>query len=118
MLTIFFIIIFIAELIIFEKIISVIRNCTKSVQQINNQVEEIKPILTKHITSAKSGVGNITKGVFSVSKFLTRRKMQALIAITKGALALVLFLILKKMPNKKILTAVDLIYAITNIAKA
>lgn len=118
MLTVFFIVIFIAELIIFEKIISVIKNCTKSVQKINNQVEEIKPVITKHLTTAKSGVNSVTKGVSSASKFLTKRKMQVLIALTKGAVALILFLILKKMPNKKVLTAVDLIYAISNLANA
>ena len=99
MLTIFFIIVFIAELIVAGKVISVLKECSATVCSINNQVTE-------------------TKSAGLMTKFLEKRRRDAIIALTKGVAGIVIFLLIKKYPNKRLLSVVDVIFSLDNLLKA
>lgn len=117
MLILFFTIVFIAELIVAGKIISVLNNVRASVNDVNNQVTEAKPVISDGMRVAKNGVSTVTKGLGNLSSYISGKKKEALKIAVKGLVALVLLLFLRKLPHKKVLTAVDILFAIGNILK-
>ena len=117
MLTIFFIIVFIAELIVAAKVISILKNASASVCSINNQVTETKASLEKSMHSVSSGVKSAAKGAGFLTKFLEKRRRDAIIALSKGVLGIVIFLLIRKYPNKRLLSVVDVIYSLDNLLK-
>ena len=94
MLTIFFIIVFIAELIVAGKVISVLKECSATVCSINNQVTETKSAVSKSVQSVSSGVKSAAKTAGLMTKFLEKRRRDAIIALTKGVAGIVIFLLI------------------------
>lgn len=118
MLTLFFTIVFLAELIVAGKIVSVIKQADANVCAINTQVCEIKPQLKKGMQSAASGVKAAANGVGLVNKFIDKRKRELYISLIKGILSIVIFIMIKKYPHKRCLTIVDVLFTFDNILKA
>lgn len=118
MLTIFFIIVFIAELIVAGKVISALKECSATVCSINNQVTETKSAVSKSVQSVSSGVKSAAKTAGLMTKFLEKRRRDAIIALTKGVAGIVIFLLIKKYPNKRLLSVVDVIFSLDNLLKA
>lgn len=117
MLILFFTIVFIAELIVAGKIISIINQARASVNQANLSLEESKPMIKKGIIAAKNGVTTVTKGVSGVSMFFASKKKEAFKFLIKGIAALVLLIFLKKLPHKKVLSMIDILFALDSFIK-
>ena len=117
MLILFFTIVFIAELIVVGKIVSILKQASCTIKEINEQVLETKPVISNSLNAAKNGVTTVTKGVGSISTFIEGKKKDAFKIVVKGAVALVILLFLRKLPHKKVLTAVDILFAIGNLLK-
>jgi len=117
MLILFFTIVFIAELIVAEKAISWIKQKNLVVCEINQQITEIKPLIDKGVISAKNGVCSLTNGMCAVSKFILSKKREGIKILTKIVFAGIMLIVLKKMPNKKILTVVDVLFTFANLLK-
>lgn len=117
MLTIFFIIVFIAELIVAGKVISVLKDADAKVCEINNQVTEAKPVVVSGLNSVSSGVKSAAKGVETATKFLEKKRREAIVGLTKAVVGIVVFLLIKKYPHKRLLTAVDAVYSLDNLLR-
>ena len=118
MLTIFFVIVFIAELIVAEKVISTLKKTSAAVCEINDQVSEIKPVVASSMRSVSSGVNSAAKGVGAFTKFLEKKRKFAIVSLTKAVLGIVIFLAIKKFPHKKMLSVVDVFFALGKLIKA
>lgn len=117
MFILFFTIVFIAELIVVAKLISVLKQADATVLEINSQVNETKPQISQGMTCAKEGVKVVTKGVGALATFVESKKKESFKIAVKLILSIVLLLLLKKFPNKKLLTVVDVLFALSNILK-
>ena len=117
MLTIFFVIVFIAELIVAGKVISVLKDADAKVCEINDQVTEAKPVVVSSMNSVSAGVKSAAKGVDTAVKFLEKKRRSAIISLTKAVAGIVIFLLIKKYPHKRLLTAVDAIYSLDSLLK-
>lgn len=117
MLILFFTIVFIAELIVAGKVISVLKQASSSVQNISAQFDETKPAITNGITAAQKGVFAMSKGLDSFSVFVDGKKKEAFKYLIKGIIAVVLLVFLKNLPHKKVLSAVDVLFALSNLIK-
>ena len=115
--TIFFIIVFIAELIVAAKVISVLKGVSANVACINNQVVATRAAIGKSMHSVSSGVKSAAKGAGVLTKFLEKRRRDAIISLSKGVLGIVIFLLIRKYPNKRLLSVVDVIYSLDNLLK-
>ena len=117
MLIIFFTIVFIAELIVIAKILSLLKRANDSICEINSQVIEVKPIIKKGLSDAKKGVSGMTSGVDGFSTFVKKKKKDIIIFAIKGTVAIILIFALKKFPNKRCLKFVDNLISIGNFLK-
>ena len=118
MLTLFFTIVFIAELIVAGKVISVIKQADGTVCEINSQVSELKPQICKNLEGLSKSVEAATKGVGTINQFLDKKKRDLYISLLKGILGLVVFVLLKKYPHKRWLSVVDLVFTFDSLLKA
>ena len=117
MLILFFTIVFIAELIVVGKIVSILKQTSNTIKEINNQVIEIKPIILNNLGTTKKGVSTVTKSVGNISSFVEGKKKDAFKFVVKGIVAIVVLLFLRKLPHKKVLTVIDILFAINNLLK-
>ena len=117
MLILFFTIVFIAELIVVGKVISVIKQASSSVNEFGARLEEVKPAITSGVVTVKNGVSSVTKGLGAFSLFVENKKNEVFKYLVKGILALVLLVFLKKLPHKKVLSFVDILFALNNLLK-
>ena len=117
MLILFFTIVFIAELIVAGKVISILKQVSVSVNEISNQLDEVKPTITQGVVAAKNGVAVVTKGVNGISSFVESKQKEVFKCLVKGIVALVLLVFLRKLPHKKVLSVVDVLFAIGNLLK-
>lgn len=117
MLIIFFTIVFIAELIVIAKIISLLKKANNTICEINSQLKEVKPLIKKGIADAKNGVSGITSGIGGFSKFIDKKKKDILKILLKGGIVLIVFIAFKKFPNKRILTAFDWAFTLGKLFK-
>ena len=118
MLTVFFIIVFIAEIIVAGKVISVLKDTSSKICEINSQVLEAKSAVKQSMKSVGSGVKSAAKGVGFATKFLEKRRRLAIISLSKAVLGIVIFLLIRKYPHNRILSVVDVIYSFDNLLKA
>ena len=117
MLILFFTIVFIAELIVAGKVISILKQASSSLNEINVQIDEAKSAITKGVVAAKNGVATVTKGVSGFSAFLAGKQKEVFKYLVKGIIAIVLLVFLRKLPHKKVLSVVDVLFAIGNLLK-
>ena len=118
MLTIFFVIVFIAELIVAEKIISTLKKTSATVCEINDQVSEIKPVVASSMHGVSSGVNSAAKGVETLTKFLEDKRRSLIVSLIKAALGIAVFLMIKKYPHKKWLSLVDVFFALGKLIRS
>lgn len=118
MLILFFTIVFIAELIVGAKIVSVIKDANNTVSEINTQVVHLRPLIADGMRGANAGVKSAAKSVGFMTKFLETKKRAVIISLVKGFVGIVIFLMIKKYPNKRILSIIDMIYTVDNIMSA
>lgn len=114
MLTLFFTIIFLAELIVANWIIFNIIKLDKHVKEINIQITEYQPILRRSIQKVN---GKLTKSLNSLNCFVTfiaDKKQECKELCSKNILSSLLCIILK-LPFKQILSALEVILAIKKI---
>lgn len=116
MLTIFFTIIFIAELIVASRIISFIADADKAVCTINQKVLEFQPVMQTNIRKAKSVISLILSSLDYFVTFIAEKKDDCTNALKKNILTSVLFLVLK-IPGKRIFTIVDILLTLKNLVK-
>ncbi len=114
MLTLFFTIIFIAELIVAGWIISGIIKLDKIVLSKNQEVLNFQPILKDQLQKTKSIIDIAGLSLDYFVTFIAEQKENCVILIKKNIIASILFLILK-IPGKQIFTIVDLIFAVKKI---
>ena len=117
MLTVFFVIVFIAELIVAGKVISVIKDTSSKICDINRQVTEVKSAVKQSLKSVGKGVKSAAKGVGFMTKFLEKKRRTAIISLAKAVLGIVIFLLIRKYPHKRILSVVDVVYSLDNLLK-
>ena len=117
MLILFFTIVFIAELIVTAKVVSILKQTSSSINEVTEQLVQTKPAITEGLSAAKKGVSTVTKGVGSISTFIEGKKKDAFKFAIKGVLALVLLIFLRKLPHKKVMTTIDVLFAIGNLLK-
>ncbi len=106
MLTIFFTITFIAELIIAGWIISVILKLDKIVCTTNQQVTDYRPILQENLTKTKAGVNKTLTALTKFVTFINEKKCECKDAFEKNIITSILCIILK-LPFKKIISALE-----------
>ena len=111
----FFVIVFIAQLIVTAKIISVLTQASAAVCNINNQVTELRPVVVSGLSSASGGVKSAAKGVGFVTKFLEKRKRAVLVSVIKCILGITIFMLIKKFPHKRYLSFIDVIFNFENL---
>lgn len=117
MLILFFTIVFIAELIVTAKVVSILKQTSCSINEITEQLVQTKPTITEGLSTAKKGVSSVTKSVGSISTFIEGKKKDAFKIVVKGILALALLIFLRKLPHKKVMTTVDVLFALSNLLK-
>lgn len=110
MFVLFFTIVFIAELIVVAKVISVLQKCDSQVQEFNNQIIQINPEFKKGVEGAQKAVTSLTGGVGLFNKFIDKKKYELIRLAAKAALAVLFVIVIKKIPNKKLLTVIDMVF--------
>lgn len=110
MLTIFFTIIFIAELIIACWVISVIQKLDRKVCEMNQKVLDFQPVLKERICKFQIAVNTVLLGIDYFAQFITKKKDECLNYLSKNIITAILFLVLNT-SGKKVLTFVDLFFS-------
>lgn len=116
MLTLFFTIIFLAELIVANWIISKIVKFDNKVKETNIQILEIQPILRKYIRSTHY---KLTKALNSLNCFVTfvaDKKHQCKELCSKNIITSIVCLIVR-LPYKQIFSALEVILTIKKILR-
>lgn len=116
MLTIFFTIIFIAELIITIWVVTYIRKLDMKVTQINQNVIDFQPVLKDSVCKFKIAVNTVLFGVDYFAEFVAEKKEQCVNALSHNLIVMVLFLILNT-GGKRILALIDLFMAFNKFIK-
>lgn len=116
MLTIFFTIIFIAELIIAGWIISALQKADKYVCEINQKVINIQPVLKRQINQFQITVNTILLGVDYFAAFLTKKKDECVNVCSKNIITTVIYLFLNT-GGKRVFAFVDLLIALVKFIK-
>lgn len=116
MLTIFFTIIFIAELIIAGWIISILQKTDKYVCEINEKVVNIQPVLKKQINQFQIVINTILLGIDSFAVFLTKKKDECVNVCSKNIITTVVYLFLNT-GAKRIFVFVDLLISLVKFIK-
>lgn len=106
MLTLFFTIIFIAELIIAFWIISIILKCDKAVLDANQKVIALRPVIKSRINDVKMLINTAFLGIDYFAQFIEKKKNAVINALSKNIIIAVLFIVLNT-GGKKALTFLD-----------
>lgn len=116
MLTIFFTIIFIAELIIAGWIISAILKVDKCVCEVNQKVLDVQPVLKKQINQFQITVNTVLLGVDYFAAFVTRKKEECVSVCSRNIITTVLYLFLST-GGKRVFAFADLIISLVKFIK-
>ena len=116
MLYIIFLIVFLAELIIMEWVVSKIIKCEKVVTETNNKITACRPIIKEKIKKAHSCLNTLTCCLKSFVTFVAEKKGQCKDLICKNILSTILCTI-TKIPFKHIITGLEIFLKIKNILK-
>lgn len=116
MLTLFFTIIFLAELIVASWIISKIKKADAIVCDYNNKVTEIKPILKDNLQKVHEIISNIHSKLNCLTSSVSNRVENCKNLFKSKALTSFAMWVLN-IPYKKILTVVEIILTIRKLTK-
>ena len=109
MLSLFFTIIFIAEVIIALQLICLIRKADKVIVALNSQVSEYSPKIKNAILDVRIIINKALLGVYNLAEIIDRQKNKAKKSIIKNILTTLLFFMLSS-NGKQIFTTIDLIF--------
>ncbi len=109
MLTLFFTIVFIAEIIVAVQLILLIVRIDKAVITFSGQVTNSVPQIKNALYSARIAVNKTLLGVYNFAEILGKQKTKAKQYLIKNALTTVLFFMLSS-NGKQVLTAIDLVF--------
>lgn len=116
MFTLFFTIIFIAEVIIAIWLILFIHKLNKKICRANNSILELQPILKDKVCKLKITINTVYLGIDYFAEFITRKKEQCSTALSNNIVVLILFLLLNT-SGKRILAFIDLFMAFKKFIK-
>jgi hypothetical protein len=116
MLYLFFTIVFIAELVVLEKIVSLILKLKGNVHEMNCKIVDFKPKMKDYIKNFRSVVGVIFGKLDCFVTFVAQRRTDCSKRIKKGLLMTVLGFILR-IPTKQVLTIVDILMMVRKVWK-
>jgi hypothetical protein len=116
MLILFFTIVFIAELIILEKIISQILKFKKHIYNLNHQIDEFKPQIKSNIKNLRICIAKVLNILNCFVSFVINKRTNCSENIKKNLIVKILAFILK-IPFKRIWTIINTILAIRKIIK-
>ena len=107
MFVLFFVIVFIAELIVAFKIIQIIKNADAKICTANEQILSAKPQIKKEITSIRIEINKILLSITQIQIKLKKKKEEYKIVLLKNILTGICFLLLNY-NAKRALTTVEL----------
>ena len=116
MLTIFFTIIFIAELIIAGWIISAILKADKCVCEVNQKVLDFQPVLKEQINQFQIAVNTVLLWVDYFAAFVTKKKEECISVCSKNIITTVLYLFLNT-GGKRVFAFADLLISLIKFIK-
>lgn len=116
MLIAFFVIVFIAEMIVAEKIISVLRLADERVCKINSKVCEFNPVLKGKLSDTHTIVSKILSYTTCFIDFVLLKKCECEVLFKKNLITTILCLAIK-MPYRKIFDAVSLFFTLKKLLK-
>ena len=117
MFVLFFVIVFIAELIVASKIIQIIKNADAKVCTVNEQILCAKPQIKKEITSIRIEINKILLSITQIQIKLKKKKEEYKIVLLKNILTGICFLLLNY-NAKRALTTVELILSLKDFVTA
>ena len=107
MFVLFFVIVFIAELIVASKIIQIIKKADAKVCTVNEQILSARPQIKKGITSVRIEINKIHLSITQIQIKLKKKKEEYKIVLLKNILTGICFLLLNY-NAKRALTTVEL----------
>jgi hypothetical protein len=116
MLYIFFTIVFIAELIVLEKIISSLRKLNNAVCDINSKILEFQPKIKDDIKALRITISGVLGKLDCFVTFVAKKRTDCGKQISKNLLLKILGFILR-IPAKRILTVLDIVLMIRKVWK-
>lgn len=116
MLTLFFTIIFIAEVIIALQVIKLINKADCAVIALNSQIETLTPQIKTTVIDIRIVVNKALLKVYDFGEILKKQKNKAKKSIIKNILTTILFLMLSS-NGKQILTTIDLVFTAIEFAQ-
>lgn len=117
MLTFFFIIVFIAEIIIVSSLISWILKLDKKVCELNECFPLIKPLVENSIGLVRININSFALTVNKIQIKMSEQKNKYKILIIKNLVTFVLFLLLST-NAKKVISATELAFSVADLGKA
>jgi hypothetical protein len=117
MLILFFTIVFIAELIILEKVISQILKFKKSISNLNIQIEEFKPQIKSDMKNLRLSITKILNSLNCFVSFVANKRINCSENIKKNLIVKILAFILR-IPFKRIWTVVNTVLTIRKLLKS
>lgn len=117
MFVLFFVIVFIAELIVASKIVQIIKNADAKVCTVNEQILCAKPQIKKEITSIRIEINKILLSITQIQIKLKKKKEEYKIVLLKNILTGICFLLLNY-NAKRALTTVELILSLKDFVTA
>lgn len=117
MITIFFTIVFIAELIITGWLISIILKADRMVCEANEKVLNLQPAIKEQIQGFKIAVNTVLLGVDFFASFLEKKKEECLNICSKNLITTILFFVLNN-AGRKVLGFIDLFLALRKFLKS
>ena len=117
MLTFFFIIVFIAELIIVCSLISWILKLDKKVCELNECFSVINPIIEDTITSVRISINSAALTLNKIQIKIAQKKDKYKTLIIKNIVTFILFLVLSN-NAKKVISVTELAFSMVDLSKA
>ena len=116
MLTVFFTIIFISEVIIASWLISYLRKFDKIVCETNDKVSFIQPVIKEKIELSRKVITLVMTSYEYFVEFVAKKKKQYTTSLTKNIITALLIMVLR-IPGKNILQVIDFVLMVKNILK-
>ena len=117
MLTFFFIIVFIAELIIVCSLISWILKLDKKVCELNECFSVINPIIEDTITSVRISINSAALTLNKIQIKIAQKKDKYKTLVIKNIVTFILFLVLSN-NAKKVISVTELAFSMVDLSKA
>ena len=111
MFVLFFVIVFIAELIVASKIVQIIKKADAKICTVNEQILSARPQIKKGITSVRIEINKILLSITQIQIKLKKKKEEYKIVLLKNVLTWICFLLLNY-NVKRALTTVELVLSL------